>query len=252
MVPPESQARPPLRRPAPEFVEPGDGPRPASGVREALLEAARHELDEYGGSGISLRAVARRAGVSHAAPKHHFRDRAGLLTTLAADGHQRLAAALRSARDSPSCGVGNDSEPDLPRSAAGVVAELGRAYVEFGLANGALFDLMFRTDQLHPRDPDLVAARAGSLGVLTAAIDGAGRGDHGGDEEEASTLALAAWTFAHGLVVLVRNHALDDIAAPATADGSGGGAHLSHALTDLFAHRFLSDSKRSARPPGSP
>src|ERR1700712_3851843 len=64
----------------------------ASSARDTLLAAAREELVAHGAGGVSLRAVARRAGVSHAAPTHHFADRAGLLTVLAADGHRRLAA----------------------------------------------------------------------------------------------------------------------------------------------------------------
>ena len=66
----------------------------ASDVATALLREARHELAEHGAGGVSLRAVARRAGVSHAAPKHHFGDRAGLLTAVAVDGFERLTEAL--------------------------------------------------------------------------------------------------------------------------------------------------------------
>src|SRR4030095_14934141 len=65
----------------------GDLPR-------ALLEAAVQAIAEAGAAAVSLRELARRAGVSHAAPAHHFGDKAGLLTAVAADGFRRLAATL--------------------------------------------------------------------------------------------------------------------------------------------------------------
>src|SRR5215204_1073569 len=63
-------------------------------VREALLAAARAELVEHGRAAISLRAVARRAGLSHASPKYHFGDRSGLLTVIATEGFHALARDL--------------------------------------------------------------------------------------------------------------------------------------------------------------
>src|ERR1700722_1777730 len=110
-------------------------PEPAPDVRGALLAAARAELAEHGHAGISLRAVARRAGVSHAAPKYYFSDRAALLTAVAAQGFAELASALR----------------QVPSA----LAALGHAYITFALASPALFDLMFRPTELHPADPDL-------------------------------------------------------------------------------------------------
>lgn len=139
-------------------------------VRQALLSAALEELAEHGGAGISLRAVARRAGVSHAAPKHHFGDRAGLLTAIAVDGFRRLAAAP-----------------------AGLHA-LGRAYFTFGTQNPALFDLMFRGSELHGDDDDLLAAQAETMADLRRLAD--------------DDVVLVAWAFVHGLVVLQRDGAL--------------------------------------------
>jgi AcrR family transcriptional regulator len=164
------------------------------GVRDALLDAARAELAEHGDAGISLRAVARRAGVSHAAPKHHFTDRAGLLTVLAADGFAALAAALEA--------VGGDGER---------LTALGHAYVDFGLEHPALFELMFSPGELHGDDPDLRAAKAASLVRLREAV---GPGP----------LLLVSWAFVHGLVTLARDGALQ-----ATA-GSDDGRAVAHAL----------------------
>src|SRR4051794_10810015 len=66
-------------------------------LRRALLDTALEAITEQGPAAVSLRDVARRAGVSHAAPTHHFRDKAGLLTALAAEGWTLLADALSSA-----------------------------------------------------------------------------------------------------------------------------------------------------------
>src|SRR5215471_19282528 len=94
--------------------------------RDRLLAAAREELAEVGTQGISLRAIARRAGVSHALPKHHFRDRAGLLTAVATEGFRALREALAAARG---------------RTPSARLVALGRAYVSVALAQPATFDL---------------------------------------------------------------------------------------------------------------
>ena len=171
------------------------------GVREDLLAAARAELDDHGHAGISLRAAARRAGVSHAAPKHHFPDRAALLTAIATDGFAALAAALDEV-----------TEPTL--------GALGRTYIDFGLANPALFDLMFRPNELHVDDPALRSAQQEALGRLKAVA---------ADE----SLTLIGWALVHGLVILARDGALDVAAA-----SPGGSADLARRLAETFAERI--------------
>ena len=183
---------------------PSASPRPQ--VREALLAAARDELTEHGQAGISLRAVARRAGVSHAAPKHHFGDRGGLLTAVAAEGFDALYVALTAAAD----------ELDSTDAPAARLAALGRAYVDFGLRHPALFDLMFRPAELHPDDPALVAARRGALGVLSAAVTQVASSEL--EPSGTPDLALLSWALAHGLVVLARDGALHRAAGRATED----------------------------------
>ncbi len=69
-------------------------------LRRAVLTAALDVIRTQGPAALSLRDLARRAGVSHAAPAHHFKDRAGLLTAIATEGHDLLTAALR---DSTTC-----------------------------------------------------------------------------------------------------------------------------------------------------
>jgi AcrR family transcriptional regulator len=184
-------------------------------VRASLLGAAQAELVEHGHAGISLRAVARRAGCSHAAPKHHFRDRAGLLTAVAADGFRTLTAELRTVTEA---------------TPAGRLAALGRAYIDFGLANRALFDLMFRPVELHPDDPVLRQAQGEAIGILAAA---AGDLEPPGVENlDARSWTLLSWALVHGLVVLTRDGALRDEAHPDDADAA---AALARSLAAAFS-----------------
>lgn len=172
-------------------------------TRAALLAAARTELTEHGHAGISLRAVARRAGVSHAAPKYFFQDRSGLMTAIATDGFRELTRSLHRAAE---------------QQAADVVAALGQAYIAFALDQPAVFDLMFRPFELHRDDPDLVQARADAIGALDIAVTDAGpqeisRGSPLGE------LTLISWAFAHGVAVLLRDGALPTAARTTSTTG---------------------------------
>jgi len=163
-------------------------------ARERLIQAARAELVERGLAGVSLRGIARRAEVSHAAPKYFFGDRAGLLTAVATQGFNELTERLRRATAS--------GEPNL--------SDLGGTYVHFGLENPALFALMFRPEELHPDDPELRRAQAESIGVLASATATLAV-DAQGPEGAPPAMALISWAFAHGLVALVRDGALGNV-----------------------------------------
>jgi AcrR family transcriptional regulator len=197
-------------------------------VREALLAAARAELVEHGRAAISLRAVARRAGLSHASPKYHFGDRSGLLTAIATEGFQALARDLSQVHES---------------DAARQLAALGRTYIDFGLSHRALFELMFTPSELHTTDAELTAAQQEAIGALTTAVSRPA----GVDPKPSDTpqLALISWALVHGLVVLVRDGALQT-AAPQTTDG----AELAHTLTDLFT-RYVADDLPGMQTSGS-
>jgi AcrR family transcriptional regulator len=193
--------------------DPAESP---SDVRAALLAAARAELADHGHAGISLRAVARRAGVSHAAPKYYFSDRAALLTSVAAQGFAELAGSLRQA------------PPTL--------SAMGHAYIRFALANPALFDLMFRPSELHPADPDLRHAQEDAIGVLDAAVAAAKR-PPGGSRTAPGELTMISWALAHGLAVLTRDGALQ----PASHGGYRAGAELACHLVDAFTRRLTEE-----------
>lgn len=158
--------------------------------------------------GISLRAIARRAEVSHAAPKYFFGDRAGLLTALATQGFDELTQHLRES-------IG----PAGPH-----LGTLGRAYIEFGLRQPALFDLMFRPAELHPDDPALRDAQAASLGILTSAVTS----DSTDHSPSVPALTLVSWAFAHGVVALLREGALQSV------DPTGNAGTLTDELITAF------------------
>ncbi|MFI6231156.1 TetR/AcrR family transcriptional regulator [Micromonospora echinospora] len=108
------------------------GPRPYhhGNLRTALLDMAEREVRERGADQLSLRDLARSAGVSHAAPRRHFPDRQHLLDALAEVGFDRLGRALRDALAEP--------EAEFPARVRSVVS----AYVRFARDNAALLDLM--------------------------------------------------------------------------------------------------------------
>jgi AcrR family transcriptional regulator len=158
----------------------GDLPR-------ALLDAAIQAILEVGPAAVSLRDLARRTGVSHAAPAHHFGDKAGLLTAVAADGFRRLAATLREAYE-----------------ATGSFLEVGVAYVRFAVTHRAHFEVMFRPELYRTDDPELVRARDAARALLyPPAAEAANEG--GADGVRA---AVAAWSLVHGLATLWLNQNL--------------------------------------------
>ena len=158
-------------------------------LRRALLDAAAQTLDEIGTDNLSLRDVARRIGVSHAAPAHHFGDKAGLLTALAIEGFEmfieHIAQALATAPPDP--------VDQLPA--------LARAYAEFAELHPGHFEVMFRPTVIHGDDPDYVTASDAAFDTLRQQI---AHYQQTGWRPDADTraLAAAAWALAHGISVL--------------------------------------------------
>ena len=157
-------------------------------LRAVLLAAALDAVAEQGPAGWSLRDLARRAGVSHAAPAHHFGDKRGLLTVLATDGYGRLAAALEEAWQS-----------------TGSFLEVGVAYVRFAIENRSRFEVMFRPELVHRGDAALNAARTSSSARLYGPLEGGGAGDGSWDPRSG---AIAAWSLVHGFATLWLNGSL--------------------------------------------
>lgn len=166
-------------------------------LRAALLRAAEAELEAHGIEAFSLRGTARRAGVSHAAPAHHFADTGALLTALAAEGFRRFLATQLAHQARAS------AEPMAQLLAA------GEGYVAFAAANPALFRLMFGSRRADHRDGDLAAAARAAydhLALCIAALDPAGMSP--------PLDMMAVWAMAHGLADLSNSGQLDLLAPP--------------------------------------
>lgn len=159
-------------------------------LRQALIRAAQDLIAERGVDGFSLRETARRAGVSPAAPGHHFKDARGLLTAVAAEAFLAFGDALEEA------GKGADRESRIRAQ--------GMAYVRFALTAPASFDLLWRKSLINPEDPAYAAAGRRAFGILDGAVRGQARPSTGGLERYAAP-SIAAWSMVHGFACLARD-----------------------------------------------
>jgi len=157
------------------------------GLRTELLRLAADVIERDGAEQVSLRALARDAGVSHAAPRHHFATRGGLLTALAAEGFTLLSERLRAAGDTD-------------------FGEVGVAYVQFATDFPAHFDVMFRHDLLDETDPGLAAAQRQAFAVLLGGVE---EMSHSGAVADAAAAVVAGWSLVHGLATLAAAGSLD-------------------------------------------
>lgn len=210
--------------PAVGGAAPGDGYHHGD-LRAALIAAAEEELAEKGVEGFTLRGCARRAGVSHAAPAHHFKDVRALLTVLGARGFHRLAEMTEA--------FGNAAPPGTREH----FTAIGRGYVTFALENPASFDLIFRMDRLDRDDPDYCAAGAAAFGVPIRAV-----GAYFGSEDPMAEPQLAArvvglWSIAHGFATLLLSGHLA-MGAP-----DGDPAALVDRLLPEIIRQFIADDE---------
>lgn len=160
-------------------------------LRPALIAAALQLLEKQGLEALSLREVARRVGVSHGAPAHHFPDKRALLAALAAEGFSTLA-------DNMDRAISRAGADPLRRlTAAGV------AYIRFALTHPRQFRLMFGAD-FDERDhfPELAASGDRAFAVLVDAVQDVmqARGEHRPDRH--TLIVAAAWSGVHGLATL--------------------------------------------------
>ena len=163
-------------------------------LKAVILAKAATLVAERGADGISLRELAREAGVSHAAPTHHFTDRRGLFTALAAQGWRLLADALAGAR------------PDFIDAAL--------AYVRFALDHPGHYAVMFDRSLVNPDDPELKAAQNAAGAELA---HGVGTLKDPRAKADPQSAALAAWSLVHGFAMLRLNEATDTEDDPMTA-----------------------------------
>jgi AcrR family transcriptional regulator len=167
-------------------------------LKTALLEAAEAILESDGVPGLSLRSIARRAGVSHAAPNNHFGDLTGLLSEVAAIGFRRFGTMLGEA----AAKAGSD-----PRTQA---RAMGRAYVGFARDQPGLFSLMFRSELLDPSRPSLRDAIDEARGLLRTAVSARATRDALTPLQRAAQ-ATVLWSLVHGFAVLLLDGRLNGI-----------------------------------------
>jgi AcrR family transcriptional regulator len=168
-------------------------------LHEALLQAAETILERDGLQGLTLRAAAREAGVSHAAPTHHFGDMSGLVSELAALGFRKFGAALSAAAAAEA-------------SAGERMDAMGEAYVMFAREHPSMFLLMFRSERLDVTRPALHEAMQEAFGLLMRGVSAR----HAREAQTAPPLAilaeiLRAWSMVHGFAMLMIDHRLDHL-----------------------------------------
>jgi AcrR family transcriptional regulator len=202
-------------------------------LRRALLEASLTLVEESGIGALSLREVARKAGVSHNAPYHHFKDRGSLLAALTEEGFAQLAAEMAAARA---------AAPD----ARARVQACGLAYVRFALKSAARFKLMFRPELTDSGEAALPRASTGPLEVLTGAI---GEAQQAGlaPAGDPMPLVLTCWSAVHGLASLWLDGPL---ARTQRAFGASSPDALAAAVTSTLATLMIGAATAESAPPG--
>ncbi len=177
-------------------------------LRRALMDAAWELASEGGIDAVTLRAVARRAGVSHAAPHHHFPDKGSLVDALTIEGFEQFAAALQDAWDQ------TDADPGQRLGAT------GQAYVRFATENREKFRLMNRPELRRTGDPsDSAVGQAAHQAylVLERAIHECQLSDAipAGDP---APWAFFAWAGVHGLAMILIDELIPPPTSPADLD----------------------------------
>ena len=164
-------------------------------LRTALLDAVGEIIDEQGIGAVSLREAARRAGVSHSAPAHHFGDKAGLLTAFATRGFERfrdrMGAAFQAAE-----GEGADAQ----------FRAIGLEYLSFAIQERAHFEVMFRSEMHDGDDPEFCTTSHSAFGVLIGAVEAMDPADLNGADP--MHVAIGGWATVHGLATLWLDGAL--------------------------------------------
>jgi AcrR family transcriptional regulator len=191
-------------------------------LRSTTLEAVAAAIRDVGAGNVSIREVARRVGVSHRAPAHHFRDKVGLLTEFATQGYELMAETVIESIAADSAGSG-----------AEILEAMERGYVRFALGHPEHFEVMFRPDLLNFDDPGFLRATDAAYGLLAATVQRiqAESGLQGRDPELIST---AAWSLVHGMSALWLSGRLSERISETDPD------RLAGAVSKLFVESFIS------------
>ena len=219
---------------------------PAPSARERLLQAARDVLADDGLEGLTLRAIARRAGVSHGAPLRHFPSLAALLSAVAADGFARLVART----DDHLAAADRAARTDgVPLRATDRVAVAGRAYLDFAHADPGVFSVTFRPERVDVSDPEYQTQGYRSFQQLVGLVEAA-QAEGWRPDEPAEALAAVLWSHVHGLAVLSLHGSLGGVAG---SDMVGRLHDLScHLIFDADLDTDLDIDLAAVRPTASP
>lgn len=156
-------------------------------LRQALIAAALDLIADSDADEVTLRAVARRAGVSPAAPYHHFADKNALLAAVARDGFESLGEVQLEVLARPG-------------SARDRLERLVTAYVLFALRHPTHYRLMFRTPPSRVEGAEAAALREVALGTFGRLVEAVNAVDAGISAQEAARRALLGWATAHGAI----------------------------------------------------
>jgi AcrR family transcriptional regulator len=153
-------------------------------LREAAIEAAVAEVQRVGAAGVSMREIARRAGVTHAALAYQFGDKAGLFAAIATEGFRLAATAIRPTATGPDAFLKG-----------------GMAYVMFAITHPGHYEVMFRPDLYGDDDPHLIEARDEAFALL---YDSARTSVAAPTTQDVTGVVVAGWSMSHGLATLWR------------------------------------------------
>jgi AcrR family transcriptional regulator len=176
-----------------------------------LLVAAREVVAKDGLEGLTLRAIARHAGVSHGAPLRHFPTLASLLAAVAAEGFARLVDAVDAAIARAAASAGHPLTP-VER-----LAVAGRAYIDQALADPGVFSITFRPERCDVDDPEYQDQASRSFGQLVSLVEAVqAEGWH--PDEPAVVVAGVLWANVHGLAELALHGGLEGVIGPDPID----------------------------------
>jgi AcrR family transcriptional regulator len=155
-------------------------------LRRALVDAAIRILEREGPSALSLRAVAREAGVSPAAPYHHFKDKGELLDAVAHVGWEALGVAMNDAKERCAADMGS------------ILTEIGVSYVQFSQDHPALYRVMYDCSRDKDMLPEGIQDKEDSAYCLVRGAFRQVAGDQVADVD-VELATIAAWCAGHGL-----------------------------------------------------
>lgn len=177
--------------------------------RERLLVSAREVVAKEGLEGLTLRAIARQAGVSHGAPLRHFPTLASLLAALAAEGFAHLVDGVDAAI--------TKAETDGPLAPVDRLVVAGRAYIDVALADPGVFSIMFRPERCDVDDADYQHQASRSFGQLVELVEAA-QADGWHPDEPAVVVAGVLWANVHGVAELALHGGLEAVLGPDPVD----------------------------------